>query len=108
MPIKLGNLADAEDEDDAVTKRQLDLKANTSQLPDLSLYAPKESPVLTGVPASPTATPGTNTTQIATTAFVTAAVAAVSSGLTSYTAEAIVNRISNTICFTSYSTIYSH
>lgn len=31
------------------------------------------SPILTGTPQSPTASPGTNTTQIATTAFVTAA-----------------------------------
>ena len=35
---------------------------------------------LTGVPTAPTAAPGTNTTQISSTAFVTAAVAAVSSG----------------------------
>ena len=34
------------------------------------------SPTFTGVPAAPTASPGTNTTQIATTAFVTAAVSA--------------------------------
>lgn len=34
------------------------------------------SPTLTGTPAAPTAAPGTNTTQIATTAFTTAAVAA--------------------------------
>jgi hypothetical protein len=34
------------------------------------------SPALTGTPTAPTATPGTNTTQIATTAFVTAAVPA--------------------------------
>lgn len=36
--------------------------------------APLASPTFTGTPAAPTATPGTNTTQIATTAFVTAAV----------------------------------
>jgi hypothetical protein len=34
------------------------------------------SPTLTGVPVAPTASPGTNTTQIATTAFVTAGLAA--------------------------------
>ncbi len=34
------------------------------------------SPTFTGVPAAPTASPGTNTTQLATTAFVTAAVSA--------------------------------
>jgi hypothetical protein len=37
--------------------------------------APLASPTFTGVPAAPTAAPGTNTTQLATTAFVTAAVA---------------------------------
>lgn len=38
--------------------------------------APLASPTFTGTPAAPTAAGGTNTTQIATTAFVTAAVAA--------------------------------
>lgn len=37
---------------------------------DLSSYAPKASPALTGTPTAPTADAGTNTTQIATTAFV--------------------------------------
>ena len=42
------------------------------------------SPTLTGTPAAPTASSGTNTTQVATTAFVTAAVASgVTSALTS-------------------------
>lgn len=49
-----------------------------SGIPVASL-APKASPALTGVPTAPTATPGTNTTQLATSAFVTAAVAALSS-----------------------------
>ena len=40
--------------------------------------APLASPTLTGTPAAPTATAGTNTTQIATTAFVAAAIAALS------------------------------
>jgi hypothetical protein len=40
----------------------------------LSSYAPLASPALTGTPTAPTATAGTNTTQIATTAFVTAAI----------------------------------
>ena len=42
------------------------------------------SPVFTGVPAGPTAAPGTNTTQLATTAFVEAAVAAGSAGVSSF------------------------
>lgn len=41
---------------------------------DLTNYAPKTSPALTGVPTAPTAAVGTNTTQIATTAFVQATV----------------------------------
>jgi len=39
-------------------------------------YAPLASPALTGTPTAPTAAAGTNTTQIATTAFVGSAVAA--------------------------------
>ena len=38
----------------------------------LAPYAPLASPALTGVPTAPTAAPGTNTTQVATTAFVEA------------------------------------
>jgi hypothetical protein len=40
------------------------------------------SPALAGTPTAPTATPGTNTTQIATTAFTQAALAAITEGLT--------------------------
>jgi hypothetical protein len=50
----------------------------------LDLKAPLASPTLTGTPAAPTAAPGTNTTQIATTAFVTAAVAAGGGGGTTF------------------------
>ncbi|ADU70711.1 phage tail protein [Pantoea sp. At-9b] len=39
-------------------------------------YAPKASPELTGIPKAPTAAAGNNSTQLATTAFVTAALAA--------------------------------
>lgn len=42
--------------------------------------APLASPTLTGTPAAPTATGGTSTTQLATTAFVQAAIAAASTG----------------------------
>lgn len=53
-------------------------------------YATKASPALTGTPTAPTAASGNNTTQIATTAFVSAAVAAVdvSSQLTNYALKA--------------------
>lgn len=40
----------------------------------LDLKAPLASPALTGTPTAPTASPGTNTTQVSTTAFVQAAV----------------------------------
>lgn len=43
----------------------------------LGLKAPLNSPTFTGIPAAPTAAGGTNTTQIATTAFVRAEVAAI-------------------------------
>lgn len=43
-------------------------------------YALLASPTFTGTPSGPTAAGGTNTTQLATTAFVTAAVAAVGAG----------------------------
>ena len=51
---------------------QLDAKLGTSTAS--STYAPIASPTFTGVPAAPTATAGTNTTQVATTAFVNTAV----------------------------------
>ncbi|MGX5152717.1 phage tail protein [Enterobacter hormaechei] len=46
-----------------------------------SQYAPKESPTLTGTPKSPTAPAGTNTTQIASTAFVQAVVTLLNNAL---------------------------
>lgn len=54
----------------------------TSLVSDLAAKAPLASPALTGTPTAPTAAGGTNTTQIATTAFVESAVAAGVSGVT--------------------------
>ena len=51
-------------------------REDTMHTADLSPYALLDSPVLTGTPTAPTATIGTDTTQIATTAFVAAASAA--------------------------------
>lgn len=48
-----------------------------------ALLAPKASPTFTGVPLAPTATTGTNTTQLATLAFVNASVAAATTGVSS-------------------------
>jgi|GEM_PF-2569060 len=47
---------------------------------DLSSYAKTVSPILTGIPTVPTAVAGTNTTQIANTAFVTSAIIEADSG----------------------------
>ncbi len=47
----------------------------------VSSLAPKASPTFTGMPAAPTAAPGTNTTQLATTGFVKAAIDVVLSGV---------------------------
>jgi hypothetical protein len=58
----------------------------------LALKAALASPTFTGTPAAPTASPGTNTTQLATTAFVTNAVAAAGGGsvtLVSFTDDAV-------------------
>jgi hypothetical protein len=47
--------------------------ADAPTVPGLLLKAPLASPALTGTPTAPTAAAGTNTTQLATTAFVSAA-----------------------------------
>ena len=58
------------------------------------VFAKSASPAFTGTPTAPTASGGTNTTQLATTAFVTSAVSAGTSGfLTSATAAATYGTI---------------
>jgi hypothetical protein len=53
----------------------------TSAIQDqLNAKAPLDAPALTGIPTAPTAAPGTNSTQIATTAYADAAVAALVDG----------------------------
>lgn len=49
--------------------------------------APVASPAFTGTPTGPTAAPGTSTTQLASTAFVTNAVAAATAGVSSFNAR---------------------
>jgi len=79
---------------------------------DISLYAPLASPALTGTPTAPTATAGTNTTQIATTAFVQTAignykkyVALLSqSGTNAPTATVLENTLGGTVVWTRNST----
>lgn len=53
------------------------------------------SPTFTGTPEAPTASAGTNTTQLATTAFVTAAVTAYDTALTVSTAQIEDNAVTN-------------
>jgi len=67
-----------------VTGRSITDGANTIT----ASAAPFNSPTFTGVPIAPTAAPGTNTTQLATTAFVTAAMP---SGLISLWSGSIVS-----------------
>lgn len=57
----------------------IDLSAYAKKT-DLNSYAPLASPVFTGIPKAPTADAGTNTTQIATTAFVATAISNASVG----------------------------
>lgn len=54
----------------AETKKITVANLKTAVAPDLSTYAPLASPALTGSPTAPTAAVDTNTTQVATTAFV--------------------------------------
>ena len=72
--IQEGEICYAIDQDKLYVKEGSNLvDASTT---DISGKADIAGPTFTGVPAAPTATSGTNTTQIATTAFVTAAIPA--------------------------------
>jgi hypothetical protein len=62
---------------DVATKQYVDTATTSIQ----NLYAPLDSPALTGTPTSVTPSPGTNTTEIATTAFVQTTVATSTSAL---------------------------
>jgi len=53
------------------------VQTTAATTPDFSAYAPINSPSFSGVPTAPTASGGTNTTQLATTQFVTSAVGAI-------------------------------
>ena len=66
---------------EALTILDKDVATNTN---NIKTKAPKDSPTFTGTPTAPTAAAGTNTTQIATTAFVQSAVAAASTGTAKY------------------------
>lgn len=63
---------------------------------DLADKAPLASPTFTGTPAAPTASAGTNTTQLATTAFVQSALTGVGSGTVTSVAVTVPSRQSVT------------
>lgn len=67
--------------------------------------APLASPTFTGIPAAPTAIAGTNTTQIATTAFVTTAVAAATGRILQFQESMIATTDSTTNAFPMDNTI---
>lgn len=72
--------------------------STTASYVDLpSVFAKLASPSLTGTPTAPTATAGTNSTQIATTAFVTTAVANAIAGVTQFTSEVSWNGTSTPV-----------
>ena len=79
----------------AQTQAALNLKANLA------------SPTFTGTPAAPTASPGTNTTQIATTAFVTAGIAAIGLPYLPLAGGTLTGALSGTTSTFNYQTIYS-
>ena len=70
----------------AVTAAQVGAYTTTQADTLLAAKAPLASPTLTGTPTAPTATAGTNTTQIATTAFVAAGYQPLDSDLTAIAA----------------------
>lgn len=72
----------------SAVQTSLGLANSAVQSGDLSSYAPKASPALTGTPTAPTASASTNTTQIATTAFVQSAISAKIAGVASFQGDA--------------------
>ena len=68
--VTWANVPDANITQSSVVQHSGALKVFESQITDLQDYALLASPTFTGTPAAPTASAATNTTQIATTAFV--------------------------------------
>jgi len=86
MDSEVTNLAQVKafDSSDYATAAQGAKADSAIQSGDLSPYATLASPTLTGTPAAPTAATGTNTTQIATTAFVQQEITALKALLYAY------------------------
>ena len=76
--VTWANVPDANITQSSVTQHQAALSITESQISDLGTYAPIASPALTGTPTAPTAAASTNTTQIATTAYVQGELSSVS------------------------------
>lgn len=88
VTLGIENVTNTSDDDKPVSTAQqaaLDLKANLA------------SPALTGTPTAPTATAGTNTTQLATTAFVQAASSGIGVG---QTWQNLIGSRSNNVTYT--------
>lgn len=64
---------------------------NKNDIPDVTSKANIASPEFTGTPTAPTAAAGTNTTQIATTAFVSTAITNAISGITGFSFEIVAS-----------------
>jgi hypothetical protein len=88
------NTSDANKPISTATQTALDLKETVA---NVALKAPLASPALTGVPTAPTAAAATNTTQVATTAYVRGEVAALvnSAGATLDTLGEIATALGN-------------
>lgn len=72
--------------------------STTASYVDLpSVFAKLASPALTGTPTAPTASAGTNSTQIATTAFVSTAITNAIAGVTQFTSEVSWNGTSTPV-----------
>ncbi|MDZ4329804.1 MAG: hypothetical protein U0945_04390, partial [Flavobacterium sp.] len=97
------NTSDANKPVSAATQTALDTKASNA---DLDLKAPLESPTFTVAPLAPTATAGISTTQIATTEFVTDAIATMSANTSTNFVDLTTNQtIAGTKVFSSDATI---
>jgi hypothetical protein len=78
--VGLADVDNTRDQDKPVSgPTQTALDAKLASTTAASTYAPLASPTLTGTPSAPTASVGTDTTQVATTAFVKAAIQDISS-----------------------------
>jgi hypothetical protein len=79
---------------------EIALKANTTDINTaLALKAPLASPALSGVPTAPTASAGTNTTQIATTEFTNAAISSALSSTMFSVSTTLTSTITNPLGF---------